>query len=248
MAVTFRSKITMRPGSTFCFGTISSVADGEGILHRLVDLPEQKSPPTNSENAGKKLPPALRNKIVSGEAGAGSSLTRKTPLSASPTKEWTQVMRRKEVRERPVVLTVPPTSKENGKKVAAATIPFYPNVLFIGRAESPAVSDDEPTAPGEEPPQRESRRRRNRHRNIRRHHAAGERDPEQPVSRDEVSEIGETPEERVLRERRNTRRRDRRRTQEQAEQDARQRLKAVQHAHAYLTRGDHYALQTEQST
>jgi hypothetical protein len=92
--------------------------------------------------------------------------------------------------------------------------PFYPDVLFIGRVESPTVSDDEPTAPGEEPPQRESRRRRNRRRNVRRHHAAGERDPEQPVSRDEVSEIGETPEERVLRERRNSRRRDRRRAQE----------------------------------
>jgi hypothetical protein len=60
-------------------------------------------------------------------------------------------------------------------------------------------------------------------RNIRRHHEAGERDPEQPVSRDEVSEIGETPEERIFRERRNSRRRDRRRTQEQVEQDARQR-------------------------
>jgi hypothetical protein len=89
--------------------------------------------------------------------------------------------------------------------------------------ESPTVSDDEPTAPGEEPPQRESRRQRNRRRNVRRHHTAGERDPEQPVSRDEVSEIGETPEERVFRERRNSRRRDRRWAQEQAEQDARQR-------------------------
>ena len=116
MAVTFHSKITMRPGSTFCFGTISSVADEEGILHRLADLPEQKSPPTNSENAGKTLPPALRNKIASGEAGARSSLTRKTPLSTSPTKEWTRVVRKKETRERPDVLPVPPTSKENGKK------------------------------------------------------------------------------------------------------------------------------------
>src|SRR5688572_4334470 len=223
MAVTFHSKITMRPGSTFCFGTISSVADEEGILHRLADLPEQKSPPTNSEDAGKALPPALRNKIASGKAGARSSLTRKTPLSTSPTKEWTRVIRKKEIRGRPIILPVPPTSKENGKKSAAATMPFYPDILFIGRAESLAVSDDEPTAPGEEPPQRESRRRRNRRRNIRRHHAAGERDPEQPVSRDEVSEMGETPEERVFRERRNSRRRDRRQAQEQAEQEARQR-------------------------
>jgi hypothetical protein len=95
MAVTFHSKITVRPGSIFCFGTISSVADEEGILHRLADLPERKSPPTNSENAGKTLPPALRKKIVSGEAGARSSLTRKTPLSTSPTKEWTRVVRKR---------------------------------------------------------------------------------------------------------------------------------------------------------
>jgi hypothetical protein len=176
MAVTFHSKITVRPGSVFCFGT--SIANEEGILHRLADLPKKKSPPTNSENAGKTLPPALRKKIISGKAEAGSSLTRKTPLSTSPTKEWTRITRKKEARERQVVLSVPPASKENGKKVATAAAPFYPDVLFIGRVESPAVSDDEPTAPGEEPPQRESRRRRNRRRNVRRHHAAGERDPE----------------------------------------------------------------------
>jgi hypothetical protein len=223
MAVTFYSQITLRPGSVFCFGTISSVADEEGILHRIADPPEKKSPPTNSENAGEAQPPALRKKIVSGKSGAEGSLTRRTPLSTSPTKEWTQIARKKETREKQVVLSVPPASKENGKKVATTAAPFYPDVLFIGRVESPTVSDDEPTAPGEEPPQRESRRWRNRRRNVRRHHAAGERDPEQPVSRDEVSEIGETPEERVFRERRNSRRRDRRRAQEQAEQDARQR-------------------------
>jgi hypothetical protein len=223
MAVTFNSKITMRPGSTFCFGTISSVADEEGILHRIADPPKKKSPPTNSENAGETQSPALRKKIVSGKSGAEGSLTRRTPLSTSSTKEWTQITRKKETREKQAVLSVPPASKENGKKVATTAAPFYPDVLFIGIVESPTVSDDEPTAPGEEPPQRESRRRRKRRRNVRRHHAAGEQDPEQPVSRDEVSEIGETPEERVFRERRNSRRRDRRRAQEQAEQDARQR-------------------------
>jgi hypothetical protein len=46
---------------------------------------------------------------------------------------------------------VPPPSKENGKKIATTAAPFYPGVLFIGRVESPPVSDDEPTAPGEEP-------------------------------------------------------------------------------------------------
>jgi hypothetical protein len=165
----------------------------------------------------------LSGKRASGKSGAEGPLTRRTPLSTSPTKEWTQIARKKETKRKQVVLSVPPPSKENGKKVATIAVPFYPDVLFIGRVESPTVSDDESTAPGEELPQRESRRRRNRRRNIRRHHAAGERDPEQPVSRDEVSEIGETLEERVFRERRNSRRRDRRRAQEQAEQDARQR-------------------------
>jgi hypothetical protein len=223
MAVTFYSKITQRPGSVFCFGTISSVADEEGILHRIADPPEKKSPPTNSENTGEAQPPAFRTKIVSGKSGAEGSLTRRTPLPTSPTKEWTQIARKKVTGEKQVALSVPHASKGNGKKVTTTAAPFYPDVLFIGRVESPVVSDDEPTIPGEEPPQRESRRRRNRRRNVRRHHAAGERNPEQPVSRDEVSEIGETPEERAFRERRNSRRRDRRRAQEQAELDARQR-------------------------
>ena len=159
-----------RPGFVFCFGTISSVADEEGTLHRIADLPEEKSPPTNSENAGEAQPPALRKKIVSGKSGAEGSLTRRTPLSTSPTREWTQIARKKETKEKRVVLSVPSPSKENGKKVATIAAPFYPDVLCIGRVESPTISDDEPTAPGEEPPQRESRRRRNRRRNVRRHH------------------------------------------------------------------------------
>jgi hypothetical protein len=225
MAVTFHRKITLHPGSVFCFGTISSIADEEGTLHRIADPPKKKSTPTRSENIGvrkeKAQPPALRKKIDVGKPEAKSPLTQKTPLSTSSTKEWTQVARKKETGRKQVVLSVPPPSKENGKKIATTAAPFYPDVLFIGRVESPPVSDDEPTAPGEEPPQRESRWRRYRRRNIRRHHEAGERDPEQPVSRDEVSEIGETSEERIFRERRNSRRRDRRRAQEQAEQDAR---------------------------
>jgi hypothetical protein len=42
MAVTFQHKIALRPGSVFCFGTISSVADEEGTLHRIADLQERK--------------------------------------------------------------------------------------------------------------------------------------------------------------------------------------------------------------
>jgi hypothetical protein len=153
MVVAFYSKITLRAGSVFCFGTISSVADEEGTLHRIADPPEKKSPPTNSENVGEAQPRALRKKIVSGKSGAEGSLTRRTPLSTSPTREWTQITRKKGATGKQVVLSVPPPSKENGKKVTTTAAPFYPDVLFIGRAESPTVSDDEPTAPGEEPPQ-----------------------------------------------------------------------------------------------
>jgi hypothetical protein len=166
-------------------------------------------------------------KTTSYKPGGEDLSTRRTPLSTSSTEKWTRITRKKEANEvkaRQAALLVSPPSKENRKKLVTTTVPFYPDVLFIGgRVESTLISNDEPTAPGEEPLQRESRRRRNRRRNIRRHHKAGERDPAQPVSRDEISEMGETLEERVFRERRNSRRRDRRQAQEQAEQEARQR-------------------------
>jgi hypothetical protein len=231
MAVTFQHKIILHPRSVFCFGTISSVADEEGTLHRIADPPKRKSSSKISEKIGAKQekaqPPALREKITFSKLGAEGPSTRKTPLSTSPTEKWTRITRRKEANEakgRQAALYVPPSSKEDRKKIVATAAPFYPDVLFIGgRVESNPIFDDEPTAPGEEPLHQESRRRRNRRRNIRRHHEARERDPVQPVSRDEVSKVGETPEERVLRERRNSRRRDCRQAQEQAEQETRQR-------------------------
>jgi hypothetical protein len=172
-------------------------------------------------------PPVLRAKTPSCQPGAEGPSTWRTPLSTSSTETWTQITRIKEankVEDHQTALLIPSPSKENRKKLVTKTVPFYTDVLFIGvRVESTPISDDEPTAPGEEPLQRESRRRRNRHRNIWRHHKAGERDPEQPVSRDEILEMGETLEERVFRERRNSWRRDRRQAQEQAEQEARQR-------------------------
>jgi hypothetical protein len=137
MAVTFHSKITLRPGSVFCFGTISSIADEEGTLHRIADPPKKKSPPTNSENTGEAQPPALRKQIAFRKSGAEGPLNRRTPLSTSPTKEWTQVARKKEAGRKQVVLSVPPPSKENGKKIVTTAVPFYPDVLFIGRVESP---------------------------------------------------------------------------------------------------------------
>jgi hypothetical protein len=229
-AVTFQHKIILRLGSVYCFGTISSVADEEGTLHRIVDPSEKKSSSKISKKIGAKQgkaqPPALREKITFSKQGAEGPSTRRAPLSTSLTEKWTRITRRKEANEakgRQAALSVPPSSKEDRKKIVAIATPFYPDVLFIGgRVESNPISDNEPTAPGEEPLHRESRQRRNRHRNVRRHHKAEERDSAQPVSRDEVSEVGETLEERVLRERRNSRRRDRRHAQEQTEQETRQ--------------------------
>jgi hypothetical protein len=237
MAVTSQCKIALRPGSVFCFETISSIVDEKGILHRIAD-PLEKKP---SSEISKKVetrqrmaqPPAPQTKTTSYPLRVGNSLARRTPLPTSPTKEWTRITRKKEagvpergMETRQVILLAPSPSKKDGKEFITAVTPFYPDVLFIGgRLESSPISDDEPTMPGEEPPQREAQRWRNRHRNIRRHHEAGERDPMQPISRDEVLEVGETPDERVFRERRNSRRRDRRQAQdrdrEQAEQDAR---------------------------
>jgi hypothetical protein len=54
MAVTFQHKIILRPGSVFCFGTISSVADEEETLHRIADPPERKSSSKVSEKIGAK--------------------------------------------------------------------------------------------------------------------------------------------------------------------------------------------------
>jgi hypothetical protein len=99
MAVTFHRKITLRPGSVFCFGTISSLVNEEGTLHRIADPPRKKSPPTTSENVrvrqGEAQPPALRKKIAFSKPGAEGPMTRRTPLSTSPMKEWTQIARKK---------------------------------------------------------------------------------------------------------------------------------------------------------
>jgi hypothetical protein len=198
MAITFQHKIALRPGSMFCFGTISSVEDEEGILHRIVDPPEKKPSLKIFGKAGTKQeiaqPLAIRAKTTSCEPGAENLFTRRTPLSTSSMERWTRITRKKETKEikaRQAALLVLPPSKENRKKLVVTATPFYPDVLFIGgRVESSPISDDEPTVPGEEPLQREARRRRNRRRNARRHYEAGERDPAQPVSRDEISEVG----------------------------------------------------------
>jgi hypothetical protein len=42
MAITSKCKITLRPGTMFCFGTISSIVDEEGTLHRVANSQEKK--------------------------------------------------------------------------------------------------------------------------------------------------------------------------------------------------------------
>jgi hypothetical protein len=166
MAITFQHKIILRPGCMFCFRTISSVADEERTLHRIADPSERKPSSTISEKAGAKQekaqPPALRAKTTSCKPGAEDPSTRRTPLSTSSMKKWTRITRKKEANEvkaRQAALLVPPPSKKNRKKLVTTTVPFYPDVLFIGgRVESTPVSDDEPTALGEEALQWESRR------------------------------------------------------------------------------------------
>jgi hypothetical protein len=69
MAITFQHKIALRPGSVFCFGTISSMADEEGTLHRIADPTEKKPSLKIFGKAGTKQeiahPPALRTKTTS---------------------------------------------------------------------------------------------------------------------------------------------------------------------------------------
>jgi hypothetical protein len=161
MAITFQHKIALHPGYMFCFRTISSVADEEGILHRIVDPPEKKPSLKISEKAGTKQeitqPPALRAKTTSCKPGAENLFTRRTPLSTSSTERWTRITRKREANEikaRQAALLAPPPSKENRKKLVVTATPFYPDVLFIGgRVESSPISNDKPTVPGQEPPQ-----------------------------------------------------------------------------------------------
>jgi hypothetical protein len=153
MDVTFKNKITLSPGAMFRFGTISCIAYEEGTLHRAAD-PVEKKPSSGIPREAKarlRAAPSLiaRGKMVPCKLGfrsprekedrsVGASLTRKTPLSTSPTKEWTRITRKKEVnfpsqgrRTRQATFPIPPPSKEDGKKNTVMPTPFYPDALFI---------------------------------------------------------------------------------------------------------------------
>jgi hypothetical protein len=98
MAITFQHKISLRPRSTFCFGTISSKADEEGTLHRIANLPNRKSSSTIFGKVGAKQekgqPPALRAKTTFSKLGDEGPSTRRTPLSTSSTEKWTRIIRK----------------------------------------------------------------------------------------------------------------------------------------------------------
>jgi hypothetical protein len=169
MAITSKCKIALRPGTMFCFGTISSIADEEGTMHRVADPPEKKfsSEIPREARAEQRVapPPTSRVKVTSYKPKFGSSPTRRTPLSTSPTKEWTRITQKKEgsvpsqgTGPRRAIFPMPSPSKEDRKKSTIVPTPFYPDVLFIeGRLESAPISNDEPTMQGEEPPKREAR-------------------------------------------------------------------------------------------
>jgi hypothetical protein len=100
--------------------------------------------------------PRLRIPLEKKDRPVGVSLTQKTPLSTSTTKEWTQITRKKKVnvlsqrmRTCRATFSIPPPSKEDGKKNTIVSAPFYPDILFIQRRlESAPISDDEPTMQG----------------------------------------------------------------------------------------------------
>jgi hypothetical protein len=106
MAITFQHKIALHPGSVFRFGTISSVADEEGNLHRITDPPEKKPSLKISEKAGTNQeivqPLALRAKTTSCKSGAENSFTRRNHCPPHPRKNGHRLQGKK--KQRPIKL------------------------------------------------------------------------------------------------------------------------------------------------
>jgi hypothetical protein len=169
IAIIFKNKIALNPGAMFRFGTISCIADKEGTMHHVEDTPEKRptseilreagaSPQATPLLAaqGKMAPrkPGLKSPRRMEGQSVGASPTRRTPLSTSPTKEWTRITRKKEMnvqcrgrKTQRAIFPAPPPSKEDGKQHTSILAPFYPDILFTqGRLESLPVSDDEPTS------------------------------------------------------------------------------------------------------
>jgi hypothetical protein len=143
MAVTSQCRIALRPGSVFCFGTISSVVDEDGVLHRIADPPKEKFSSKIPRKAGTRQwiaqPPVPRVKTTSCKLRIENSPTQRTPLPTSPIKEWTQITRKKEASVpqkgtefRQAIFPVPSPSKEDRKELTITVTAFYPDILFIG--------------------------------------------------------------------------------------------------------------------
>jgi hypothetical protein len=152
MVVTIKNKITLSLGAMFRFGTISCIADVEGTLH-VADPPEKKHSlgiPREAKARLSTAPPLTAwGKMVPCKLGfksprekedqlVGASLTQRTPLSTSPTKEWTRITRKKEVnvpsrgrRTHRATFPIHPPSKEGGKENTVMPAPFYHDALFI---------------------------------------------------------------------------------------------------------------------
>jgi hypothetical protein len=114
IAVTFNSMITFNPGAIFCFGTISCIADQEGILHRIAIPPRKKSSlglPKMVVGKSRTAPATILlteqrvvmphktmpgNTLTTASQSATTSLARRTPLSTSPTRVWMWITRRRE--------------------------------------------------------------------------------------------------------------------------------------------------------
>jgi hypothetical protein len=125
--------------------------------------------------------------------------TRRTLLSTSPTRTWTQITRRREActsgsgaTPKALLTTIPTTPSSKGWRECVA-----PHQAPSSRTSSSCREEWRAhlfpmTSPSNwgRSPQCDARRCCNRHCNMHRHNEAGEWDPAQPVSHDEASEVG----------------------------------------------------------
>jgi hypothetical protein len=85
----------------FCFGTISSVADEEGILHRIADPPKKAFPENLREDRNKAEDSATSSapsKDYLLRVKSWELIYSKNPVSTSSTEEWTRITMIKEAR------------------------------------------------------------------------------------------------------------------------------------------------------
>jgi hypothetical protein len=116
----------------FCFGTISSITDEDGILHRIADPPKEKFSSEIPRKVGTRQqiaqPPVPRAKTTSCKPRIENSPARRTLLPTSPTKEWTRITRKKEAsiprkgtEVHRVIFPASSPSKEDRKELATTT-------------------------------------------------------------------------------------------------------------------------------